>query len=78
VKSHDFYYFFKKIRKFFRDLPINHAILKLSEDCIYKNIWFQTYFSQYQTALDKVRCFISFKSNIHNMNGIFLAIAFTA
>ena len=68
---------------------------------VYKNIWFQTYFnqyqttpqdhgnfldsdgfqtyfSQYQTALDKVRCFISFKSNIHNMNGIFLAIAFTA
>ena len=39
---------------------------------------FQTYFSQYQTALVKVRCFISFKSNIHNMNGIFLAIAFTA
>ena len=37
-----------------------------------------TYFSQYQTALDKVRCFISFKSNIHNMNGIFLAIAFIA
>ena len=32
----------------------------------------------YQTDLDKVRCFIFFKSNIHNMNGIFLAIAFTA
>ena len=39
---------------------------------------FQTYFSQYQTDLDKVRCFISFKSNIHNMNGILLALAFTA
>ena len=39
---------------------------------------FQTYFSQYQTALNKVRCLISFKSNIHNMNGIFLAIAFIA
>ena len=78
MKSHDFYYFFKKIRKFFRDSPISHAMDYNCQDCMYKNIWFQTYFSQYQTALDKVRCFISFKSNIHNMNGIFLNIAFTA
>jgi hypothetical protein len=60
--------FLRTLAKFYRNSQLNHAQLKLSEDCIYKNMWFQTSFSQYQTALDKVRYFISFKSNIHNMN----------
>ena len=59
--------------------PTHYSCTELNcQNSIYKNMWFQTYFSQYQTALDKVRCLISFKSNIHNMNGIFLAIGFTA